>query len=66
MHVHINSSIQLAKSKCNLSSTSDSKFNIIPGWNDYVKVSYAISRDALKWWISNNRPRYQVKSGNEI
>ena len=33
------------------------KFKVIPGWNDYVKESYAISRDALKWWISNNRPR---------
>ena len=57
---HIISSIQLATSKCIPSSNNDSKFKIIPGWNDYVKESYAISRDALKWWISNNRPRFGI------
>ena len=58
---HIISSIQLAISKCIPSSTNDSKFKIIPCWiNDYVKESYAISRDALKWWISNNRSRFGI------
>ena len=57
---HIISSIQLATSKCIPSSNNDSKFKNIPGWNDYVKESYAISRDALKWWISNNRPRFGI------
>ena len=57
---HIISSIQLATSKCIPSSNNDSKFKIIPGWNDYVKESYAISRDALKWRISNNRPRFGI------
>ena len=51
------SSIQIATSKCIPSSINGSKFKVIPGWNDYVKESYAISRDALKWWISNNRLR---------
>ena len=51
------SSIQIATSKCIPCSINGSKFKVIPGWNDYVKESYAISRDALKWWISNNRPR---------
>ena len=57
---HIISSIQLATSKCIPSPTNHSKFNIIPGWNDYVKESYAISRDALKWLFSNNRPRCRI------
>ena len=57
---HIISSIQLATSKCIPSSNNDFKFKIIPGWNDYVKESYAISRDALKWWISNNRQRFGI------
>ena len=52
--------IQLATSKCIPRSTNDSKCKIIPGWNDYAKESYAISRDALKWWISNNRPRFGI------
>ena len=51
------SSIQIATSKCIPCSINGSKFKVIPGWNDYVKESYAISRDALKWWISNNCPR---------
>ena len=50
--------IQIATSKCIPCSTNGSKFKVIPGWNDYVKESYAISRDALKYWISNNRPRH--------
>ena len=50
------SSIQIATSKCIPSSINGSKFKVIPSWNDYVKESYAISRDALKWWISSNRP----------
>ena len=43
------SSIQIATSKCIPCSINGSKFKVIPGWNDYVKESYAISRDALKW-----------------
>ena len=54
---NIFSSIQIATSKCIPSSINGSKFKVIPGWNDYVKERYAISSDALKWWISNNRPR---------
>ena len=50
------SSILIATSKCIPCSINGSKFNVIPGWNDYIKESYAISRNALKWWINNNRP----------
>ena len=60
---HITSYIQLATSKCIPSFTNHSKFKIIPGWNDYVKESYAIFRDALKWLISNNRPRFGIIYG---
>ena len=45
---HIIFFIQLTTSKCIPSSNNDSKFKIIPGWNDYVKESYAINKDALK------------------
>ena len=54
---NIISLIQIAISKCIHRSINGSKFKVIPGWNDYVRESYAISRDALKWWISNNGPR---------
>ena len=36
------SSIQIATSKCIPCSINGSKFKVIPGWNDYVKESYAI------------------------
>ena len=45
---HIVSLIQIATVKCISSSINGSKFKVILVWNDYVKESHAISRDALK------------------
>ena len=45
---HIVSLIQIATEKCISSSINGSKFKVIPVWNEYVKESHAISRDALK------------------
>ena len=33
------------------------KFKTIPGWNEYCKNSYAISRDLFLKWIANGRMR---------
>ena len=37
--------------------TKVSRDLIVPGWNDYVKQKYNDSRQAFKYWVSQNRPR---------
>ena len=51
------SCIKCAESESIPSKPTQSKFNAIPGWNDYVKEHHAVARDALWWWKFYNKPR---------
>ena len=37
---------------------TSNKYDIIPGWNEYVKEHHSHAKDALWWWKLHNRPRH--------
>ena len=39
------------------STNARNMFTMIPGWNDYVRGYYDVSRHAFQQWVANNRPR---------
>ena len=39
-------------------SDTSTKYNIVPGWNKYVKEHHSLAKDAQWWWKLNNKPRY--------
>ena len=47
-----------ARNSLNSHSTASTKpYNIVPGWNEYVKEHHLHAKDALWWWNLNNKPR---------
>ena len=56
-HERIISCTTCAESECIPSKPTQSKFEAIPGWNNYVKEHLAVARDALWWWKFYSRPR---------
>ena len=52
------SAIKISASHCIPSSTASTiPYNIVPGWNEYVKEHHLHAKDALWWWNLNNKPR---------
>ena len=52
------SAIKISASHCIPSSTASTKpYNIVPGWNEYVKEHHLHAKDSLWWWNLNNKPR---------
>ena len=39
-------------------SVTSTRYNIVPGWNEYVKEHHSLAKDAQWWWKLNNRPRH--------
>ena len=39
-------------------SDTSTKYNIVPGWNEYVKEHHSLAKNAQWWWKLNNRPRH--------
>ena len=54
------SAIKISGSHCIPSSTVSIKhYNIVPGWNEYVKEHHLHAKDALFWWWNlNKKPRH--------
>ena len=40
-------------------SDTSTKYNIVPGWNKYVKEHHSLAKDAQWWWKLNNRPSHE-------
>ena len=52
------SAIKIFASHCTPPSTASTKpYNIVPGWNEYMKEHHLHAKDALWWWNLNNKPR---------
>ena len=48
----------MCQSLCIPSSTVSIKpYNIVPGWNEYVKEHHLHAKDSLWWWNLNKKPR---------
>ena len=39
-------------------SDNSTKYNIVPGWHEYVKEHHSLAKDAQWCWKLNNRPRH--------
>ena len=51
--------VKISTSHCIPSSTVSIKpYNIVPGWNEYVKEHHLHAKDALWWWNLNKKPRH--------
>ena len=50
--------LQSASSLCLSKKPASHSHSAIAGWNEYVKASHAVSRDAFLWWQAYNKPRH--------
>ena len=39
-------------------SVTSTGYDIVPGWNEYVKEHHSLAEDALWWRKLNNKPRH--------
>ena len=54
----ITSVLKLSASHSIPTSVTSTRYNIVPGWNEYVKEHHSHAKDALWWWKLNNKPRH--------
>ena len=50
--------LKLSASHSIPTSVTSTRYNIVPGWNEYVKQHHSLAKDAQWWWKLNNRPRH--------
>ena len=50
--------LKLSASHSIPTSVTSTRYNIVPGWNEYVKEHHSLAKGAQWWWKLNNRPRH--------